>query len=145
GRGGVERRGEAGELELGPAQVRLAREGGGAVRPLGVGSGLVVGGIAERRPGGHLLRREVKLHEGTIVGSGPVKVWVGERMWEEDEARMSPFDHAIITGDGVFETMKVEGGRCFALGRHLNRLARSAAGLRLEVPEVDLLRRAVGE
>jgi branched-chain amino acid aminotransferase len=74
-----------------------------------------------------------------------VKAWVGDRLWEEDEARVSAFDHAIITGDGVFETMKVEGGRCFALSRHLGRLARSAAGLGLDVPDAASLRHAVAE
>jgi branched-chain amino acid aminotransferase len=58
-----------------------------------------------------------------------------------DEARVSPFDHAILTGDGVFETMRVYRGQAFAVRRHLDRLARSAAGLRLAVPDPDTVRR----
>jgi len=72
-------------------------------------------------------------------------VWVGERLWSEDEARISPFDHAVLTGDGVFETLKVAAGRPFAMRRHLERLARSAAGLGLTVPELGLVRRAAQE
>jgi len=72
-----------------------------------------------------------------------MKVWVGDRLWDENEARVSPFDHALITGDGVFETLKVTGGRPFAVRRHLERLARSAAGLGLPVPDGGTLRRAL--
>jgi branched-chain amino acid aminotransferase len=40
-------------------------------------------------------------------------------------------------GDGVFETIKVIGGRPFALRRHIERLHRSAGGLGLAVPIGD--------
>jgi len=72
-----------------------------------------------------------------------MKVWVGDRLWEAEDARVSPFDHAIITGDGVFETLKVAAGRPFAVRRHLERLARSAAGLGLSVPDLPTLRQAI--
>ena len=74
-----------------------------------------------------------------------MKIWVGDGLWEEDEARISPFDHAIITGDGVFETLKVTAGRPCAVRRHTERLARSAAGLRLRVPDDETLRRALDD
>lgn len=61
-------------------------------------------------------------------------VWVDGALVDEGEARISPFDHGLLTGDGVFETMKVVRGRPFALRRHLDRLARSAAGMRLPCP-----------
>jgi branched-chain amino acid aminotransferase len=51
-----------------------------------------------------------------------------------DRAGLSPFDHGLMVGDGVFETMKVVDGVPFALSRHLDRLRRSAAALALEVP-----------
>jgi branched-chain amino acid aminotransferase len=79
-----------------------------------------------------------------IVGSFPVsEVWVGDRLWPEDQASISPFDHAVLTGDGVFETLKVDNGRPFALRRHLERLARSAAGLALAVPDPGRVRHAI--
>jgi branched-chain amino acid aminotransferase len=74
-----------------------------------------------------------------------MQVWVGDRLWDEREARISPFDHAVLTGDGVFETLKVAGGVPFALRRHVERLARSAAGLFLPVPDGDVVRTAVNE
>ena len=59
------------------------------------------------------------------------------------DARVSVFDHGLMTGDGVFETMLVRAGRPFALGRHLARLERSAHGLGLGLPGRDELERAV--
>jgi branched-chain amino acid aminotransferase len=52
------------------------------------------------------------------------------------------FDHGLTVGDGVFETLKVIGGRPFALRRHLQRLHRSATGLGLDVPLSDARLRA---
>ena len=54
-------------------------------------------------------------------------------------------DHGLTVGDGVFEAIKVVGGRPFALTRHLNRLARSAASLGLPEPDDALIRSAVAE
>jgi branched-chain amino acid aminotransferase len=59
---------------------------------------------------------------------------------------VSVFDHGFTVGDGVFETVKVKGGRPFALRRHIERLHRSAQGLGLAVPVGDAtLRAAVDE
>jgi len=48
---------------------------------------------------------------------------------------VSPLDHAIIVGDGVFETLKVVAGVPFALSRHLDRLRFSADGLGMPQPD----------
>jgi branched-chain amino acid aminotransferase len=70
-------------------------------------------------------------------------VWINGELLPEPDAAISPFDHGFLVGDGVFETCKVVGGRAFALRRHLERLARSAEGLGLELPGVVQLHRAV--
>lgn len=57
-----------------------------------------------------------------------------------EELRISPLDHGLLVGDGVFETMRVYGGVPFAWTRHLRRLERSAAGIGLTVPSVATLR-----
>jgi branched-chain amino acid aminotransferase len=57
-----------------------------------------------------------------------------------EELRISPLDHGLLVGDGVFETMRVYGGVPFAWTRHLRRLERSAAGIGLTVPSVASLR-----
>ena len=74
-----------------------------------------------------------------------MKVWVNGSVCDEDDARVSPFDHGLLTGDGVFETVRAYGGKPFALDRHLERLKASGDGLGLDVPASDLLRAAVAE
>jgi branched-chain amino acid aminotransferase len=70
----------------------------------------------------------------------PVTVWLNGALVPDDEARISVFDHGLVTGDGVFETIKVAGGVPFALSRHLARLGRSAAGLGLAEPDLEQIR-----
>jgi branched-chain amino acid aminotransferase len=54
-------------------------------------------------------------------------------------------DHGMTVGDGVFEAVKVIHGQPFALSRHLQRLARSAAGLGLPAPDEAVVRRGVAD
>jgi branched-chain amino acid aminotransferase len=49
------------------------------------------------------------------------------------EARISVTDEGLVRGDGVFEVIRLYGGRPFALEDHLARMVRSAAGLRLSL------------
>jgi branched-chain amino acid aminotransferase len=69
-----------------------------------------------------------------------VAVWINGTLVPDDEAQISVFDHGLVTGDGVFETVKVVNGVPFALSRHLARLGRSAAGLGLAAPDLDQIR-----
>ncbi len=64
-------------------------------------------------------------------------VWIDGTLCRAGDARVSPFDHGLLVGDGVFETAKVVDGVAFALTRHLARLRRSAGGLRITVPYTD--------
>lgn len=78
------------------------------------------------------------------VDSHPVGAGLGPgRLVEAGEPALSALDHGFTVGDGVFETVKVVGGVPFALTRHLDRLARSAAGLGLPAPDPERLRAAV--
>ncbi len=76
-------------------------------------------------------------------------IWIGEgnlgSLVPQDEALVSVLDHGFTVGDGVFETLKVVNGQPFALGRHLQRLDRSASLLGLASPEHGVLRSAVSE
>ena len=47
------------------------------------------------------------------------------------DAQISILDEGLLRGDGVFEVIRVYAGRPFALDEHLERMARSAASLRL--------------
>ncbi|HUQ63959.1 MAG TPA: aminotransferase class IV [Acidimicrobiales bacterium] len=70
-------------------------------------------------------------------------VWLDGELVGSEMARISPFDHGLLTGDGVFETLRIYGGEPFASRRHLERLSRSAEGLRLAAPGADILRPAM--
>ena len=69
-------------------------------------------------------------------------LWVDGALVDEAAARVSPMDHGLLTGDGVFETLRVYGGVPFAWDRHLDRLARSATALGLPLPDAASLRTA---
>jgi branched-chain amino acid aminotransferase len=49
------------------------------------------------------------------------------------EARIPVTDDGVLRGDGVFEVLRLYGGRPFALADHLARLERSAANLRVDL------------
>ena len=83
--------------------------------------------------------------DGASFPPPPGAYWVGGEIVAAGVAAVSPIDHAIIVGDGVFETLKVVDGVPFALTRHLGRLKRSADGLGLPEPDDGLVRRAVAE
>lgn len=70
-------------------------------------------------------------------------VWINGTVCDAAEARVSPFDHGLLTGDGVFETLKVYDGVAFAARRHLERLAASATGMGLACPDQGELREAM--
>jgi branched-chain amino acid aminotransferase len=73
-----------------------------------------------------------------------MRAWVNGRILDDPKAPAVPVnDHGFTVGDGVFEAVKVVGGRPFALTRHLRRLARSAAGLGLPTLDDARVRRAV--
>lgn len=74
-------------------------------------------------------------------GSGAT--WVNGHVVAAGEAVVSAFDHGLLTGDGVFETLRVYRGAPFAARRHLDRLATSAAGMGLALPEEGVLRSAM--
>jgi branched-chain amino acid aminotransferase len=67
-------------------------------------------------------------------------VWVDGELLDADRARVSPFDHGILVGDGIFETLGVYRGVPFAWRRHHERLAWSAKQLGLAVPDSGALR-----
>ncbi len=73
-----------------------------------------------------------------------MRAWVNGRLLPDPTAAAVPVsDHGFTVGDGVFEAVKVVDGHPFALTRHLERLARSAAGLSLPTIDLDVVRRGV--
>ena len=73
------------------------------------------------------------------------KVYVSGALLDEAEAKVSVFDHGLVVGDGVFETILLHDGAAFALGRHLDRLERSARGLGIAAPPRAVVADAVAQ
>ncbi len=75
-----------------------------------------------------------------------MRAWLnGDLLTDPTAPALTILDHGFTVGDGVFEAIKVVQGRPFALTRHLNRLARSAASLGLPEPDDALIRSAISE
>lgn len=74
-----------------------------------------------------------------------MKIWVNDRLFEQEDARISVLDHGFTVGDGVFETIKTVDNQPFALCRHLNRLRHSATGLLLPAPDDDVVKSAISQ
>ncbi|RKY11696.1 MAG: branched-chain-amino-acid transaminase [Planctomycetota bacterium] len=73
-----------------------------------------------------------------------LKIWMYDKLVDEEEARISVFDHALLYGDGVFEGIRVYSGKIFEFAAHLDRLYDSAKVIRLVVPmDRDVLADAV--
>ena len=71
------------------------------------------------------------------------QVWVDGVLHPAGQPVVTAFDHGLLTGDGVFETLRVRGSRVFAVRRHLERLTRSATAMDLPLPDVAGLRAAM--
>jgi branched-chain amino acid aminotransferase len=63
-----------------------------------------------------------------------LKIWLGDKLVDEQDAKVSVFDHGLLYGDGVFEGIRVYSKRVFELEAHIDRLYNSAKGIRLEIP-----------
>ncbi len=63
-----------------------------------------------------------------------LKIWLDGKLVEQEEAKISVFDHGLLYGDGVFEGIRVYNGRVFELEAHIKRLYESAKVIRLEIP-----------
>ena len=63
-----------------------------------------------------------------------LKIWLNDRLIDEEQAKIPVFDHALLYGDGVFEGIRVYDGKIFELDAHLKRLYDSAKVIRLGIP-----------
>jgi branched-chain amino acid aminotransferase len=61
-------------------------------------------------------------------------IWLDGEWYDRETAKVSVYDHGLLYGDGVFEGIRVYGGRVFRLREHLERLYDSAKAIWLEIP-----------
>jgi branched-chain amino acid aminotransferase len=67
----------------------------------------------------------------------PATVNVNGRVFDEENAVISVFDHGFLYGEGVYETLRTYNGQPFLFDRHMRRLRTSASMLALDVPLGD--------
>jgi branched-chain amino acid aminotransferase len=70
----------------------------------------------------------------TTTGAGVPTVWLDGKWYDRETARVSVYDHGLLYGDGVFEGIRVYGGKIFKLSEHIDRLYDSAKAVWLTIP-----------
>lgn len=63
-----------------------------------------------------------------------LKIYINGRFYDQEDAKISVFDHGLLYGDGVFEGIRSYGGKVFRLDEHLDRLWDSAKAIWLKIP-----------
>jgi branched-chain amino acid aminotransferase len=63
-----------------------------------------------------------------------MKIFIDGKLFNEQDAKVSVFDHGLLYGDGVFEGIRAYNGRVFKLKEHIDRLFYSAKAILLEIP-----------
>ena len=75
-----------------------------------------------------------------------IKIWVGDRLYPREEAKVSVFDSVVQGGDAVWEGLRVYPQGIMLLDRHLSRLHDSAHALMFEdIPSEQFIRKAIRE
>jgi branched-chain amino acid aminotransferase len=63
-----------------------------------------------------------------------MKIYIDGKFYDENNAKVSVFDHGLLYGDGVFEGIRAYNGRVFKLKEHIERLYYSAKAILLTIP-----------
>ncbi len=61
-------------------------------------------------------------------------IWIDGSWSTKDKAAVSVYDHGLLYGDGIFEGLRIYGGKIFRLEAHMDRLEASARALLLSIP-----------
>ncbi len=62
------------------------------------------------------------------------QLWINSTLVDKNEARVSPFDHGFLYGDGVWEHLRAFNGQLFLPNEHLKCLQQSAEKLSIDIP-----------
>src|SRR6267378_1088464 len=63
-----------------------------------------------------------------------MKIYIDGHYYDEQNAKISVFDHGLLYGDGIFEGIRAYHGRVFKLKEHIDRLFYSAKAILLNIP-----------
>ena len=73
-----------------------------------------------------------------------LKIWLNDGLVDEQDAKVSVFDHGLLYGDGVFEGIRVYNSKVFEGPAHLKRLYESAKVIMLDITmDIDTMAEAV--
>ncbi|MEL6388766.1 MAG: aminotransferase class IV [Bacteroidota bacterium] len=73
-----------------------------------------------------------------------LNIWVGDRLYPRQEAKISVFDSVVQGGDAVWEGLRLYPEGIYLLDRHLKRLFDSAKALHFtDIPDEDYVRTAL--
>ncbi len=63
-----------------------------------------------------------------------MKIYIDGQYYDEQNAKISVFDHGLLYGDGIFEGIRAYNSRVFRLKEHIDRLFASAKAILLTIP-----------
>lgn len=63
-----------------------------------------------------------------------LQIYLSGKLVPKEQAVVSVYDHGLLYGDGVFEGIRVYGGKVFLEQEHIDRLYESALAIRLAIP-----------
>jgi branched-chain amino acid aminotransferase len=69
-----------------------------------------------------------------MASERPLKIWMDGELVDKADAKVSVYDHGLLYGDGVFEGIRLYGGKIFEAEAHVRRLYNSAKAIRLTIP-----------
>lgn len=62
-------------------------------------------------------------------------IYLDGKFVDQEDAKVSVFDHGVLYGDGIFEGIRAYHGRVFKLDEHINRLYQGAKTIMLNINE----------
>src|SRR3954449_6168237 len=81
-----------------------------------------------------MARPPVPRRDNERWGPAMTKVYINDKLFDKADAKVSVYDHGLLYGDGVFEGIRIYGGKVFRLREHVDRLYESARHIFLEIP-----------
>lgn len=63
-----------------------------------------------------------------------MKIWMDGRFVAPEDAKVSVLDHGLLYGDGIFEGIRIYGGKVFRLPDHLHRFETAAKAVGIALP-----------
>lgn len=73
-----------------------------------------------------------------------IKVWINDKLYDREDAKISVFDSLTQGGDAVWEGIRVYNGKIFCLDKHLDRLMESSKSMDFRnIPKRSTIKQAI--